>query len=85
MDQTTQSILAGIVRHLVTTGAGVLVAHGYIQSSQTEQVVGAVMVLVGIGWSWWQKQGQAAVAAELDRLKVAKAVPQQASAAQVKK
>lgn len=87
MDEATQSILAGIVRHLVTTGAGVLVTHGYIQSSQTEQVVGAVMLLVGIGWSWWQKNGQAAVKAELDLLKArasAKAQAQPAAAAQVK-
>lgn len=81
MNATTQSILAGIVRHLVTTGAGVLVAHGYIQSSQSEQVIGAVMVLIGVGWSWWQKNGQAAVAAELAQLKARKPA---AAPAQVK-
>lgn len=85
MDKATPAILAGIVRHLVTTGAGVLVAHGYIQSSQTEQVVGAVMVLVGIGWSWWQKRGQAAVAADLDKLMAAKAAQKPTPAPQVKR
>lgn len=81
MDSTTQSIVAGIVRHALTTGAGMLVAHGYIQSSQTEQVVGAAMVLIGVGWSWWQKSGQAAVAAELAKLKAQRA----AAPAQVQK
>ena len=72
MDDTTKAIVAGIVRHGLTTLAGALVAHGYLDSSGTEQFVGAGFVLLGVGWSWWQKSGQAAVSAELAKLKGAK-------------
>lgn len=69
MDETTQAIAAGIVRHLLTGAAGVLVSAGYLQSSQTEQFIGAGMLVVGIAWSWWQKKGQAEA---LDLLRRAK-------------
>lgn len=68
MDQTTQAIAAGIVRHLLTSLAGMIAAAGYMQSSETEQFVGAGMFLVGIAWSWWQKSGQAEVSAALKKL-----------------
>ena len=54
-------ILAGLVRHGLTTAGGYLVASGVIQSSQVSDLVGAGMVLAGIAWSWWQKKGQADV------------------------
>ena len=72
MDSTTQAILAGIVRHVLTGAAGMLVTAGYLQQSQTEQFIGAGVMLAGIAWSWWQKSGQAAVAAELAKMKAAK-------------
>lgn len=61
-------ILAGIVRHGLTTAGGALVAGGYIQSSDTSAFVGGGMVLAGIAWSWWQKSGQAQTAALLKKL-----------------
>jgi len=66
MDETLQSIGAGIVRHALTAAAGVLVTDGYLQSSQEQQFIGAGVFLVGIAWSWWQKSGQAKVKAQLD-------------------
>jgi hypothetical protein len=51
-------ILAGLVRHGLTSAGGYLVASGVIQSSQVSDLVGAGMVLAGIAWSWWQKKGQ---------------------------
>ncbi len=68
MDETTQAIAAGVLRHVLTAGAGILVADGYIQSSQTQQAVGAVMFLIGVGWSWWQKTGQAQVTTLLKKM-----------------
>lgn len=68
MDETTQAIGAGILRHLLTTGAGALVADGLIQSSQTQEFVGAGMFVIGVAWSWWQKRGQAEVSALLKKL-----------------
>jgi hypothetical protein len=68
MDSTTQAIAAGILRHVLTSAASLLVAHGYLQSSGTEQFVGAGLFLAGIAWSWWQKSGQAEVAAALKKV-----------------
>jgi len=65
----TQTILALIARHGLTTAGGFLAAHGYLGSSTTEQFVSAGMVFAGVGWSWWQKYGHAAVVAELAKLK----------------
>src|ERR1700680_3982330 len=65
----TSTILASLARHALTTFAGGLAAHGYIMSSDTEQFVGAALVGAGLVWSWWQKEGQADIAAAFDHLK----------------
>ena len=62
------TILGLIARHALTALAGVLVAHGYLQSSATEQFISACLLVIGVGWSWWQKTGQAQVAAELAKI-----------------
>jgi hypothetical protein len=66
--ETVKAIGAGMLRHALTGLAGTLAAHGYIQSSQTEQFIGAGLFLAGIAWSWWQKSGQAQVADLLKKL-----------------
>lgn len=45
----------GIIRHLLTAGGGILVSDGYINNSQLTDGVGAVIVLIGIGWSLFNK------------------------------
>lgn len=59
MDDTTKQLLMGLARHGLTTAAGALVTYGLIHSSQTDDVVSAGMLLLGIAWSAWQKYGQA--------------------------
>lgn len=49
-------ILAGLVRHLLTAGAGVLVAKGTIDPDIATQLVGLGTAAVGIGWSVWAKR-----------------------------
>ena len=66
--ETLQPILAGIMRHALTTVGGALAAKGIMNSGTVNEFVGAGMVLAGVAWSWWQKQGQAAVSAELKAL-----------------
>jgi hypothetical protein len=77
----TQTILALLARHALTYVGGILAAHGYLGSSTTEGFVSAGMLLAGVAWSWWQKQGQAWAWAELARLKAQKA-PTTAAAVQ---
>jgi hypothetical protein len=62
-------ILAGIVRHALTSAGGALVAGGYMSSSETSAFIGGGMVIAGIVWSWWQKEGQAKFIAILAKMK----------------
>lgn len=60
-----KSFIAGQVRHFATVAAGILVAYGAIEQGQSSQFVamgsGIALWLLGAGWSWWQKLGQAQV------------------------
>ncbi len=77
MDDTTstffETVAAGQIRHAFTYMAGTLVTLGALQSDQSTQFVqigtGLAMYLVGAGWSWWQKDGQKQVMAQLAKLK----------------
>lgn len=50
----------GIIRHLITSGAGVAATLGYVESSEVEGIVGAVLLLAGVAWSMAHKKGKAA-------------------------
>jgi hypothetical protein len=90
--EALKPILAGLVRHGLTSIGGALVAGGYIQSSDTSAFIGGGMVVAGMLWSWWQKEGQAEVAALLKKVtathtatqavEVAKAMPAAATVAE---
>lgn len=56
-----------IARHLLTSAAGWLVAHGLISTdpSSKEAFIGACMLLGGIAWSAYQKYGKTMVDAAL--------------------
>lgn len=47
--------VAGLIRHTLTTVGGVLVAKGYLEAGVLEGVIGALMTLIGTGWSIWVK------------------------------
>lgn len=49
------AIGGGAVRHVATTAAGALITHGYLASNESQQFVGAVLLLVGFAWSAYQK------------------------------
>ncbi len=66
--ETLKPILAGLVRHALTTLGGALVAGGYMQASETPALIGGGMVLAGALWSWWQKEGQKRVVAALAKM-----------------
>lgn len=50
--------IQGIIRHVLTTAGGALVTQGLLTSGQLSDLIGAVMVIGGIGWSLYQKAGQ---------------------------
>ena len=48
-------VFAGLVRHLLTAGAGVLVTKGLIDAGSAEILVGSLIGLIGVGLSVWAK------------------------------
>lgn len=48
----------GLVRHLLTMGAGYLAAKGFVTPDQTETIVSAVLAFIGVGWSFQSKKGE---------------------------
>ena len=50
-DNLLKASIAGIVRHVMTTVAGMLVVTGWIVESQTDTVVGIGLGVFGILWS----------------------------------
>ena len=49
----------GIARHILTFGGGFLASAGVVASSDVELGVGALVTLIGIVWSAFQKKGLA--------------------------
>jgi hypothetical protein len=41
----------GIVRHLLTTVGGILIANGLIDGGSVTEIVGSVITLIGVIWS----------------------------------
>jgi hypothetical protein len=55
-DQTPPSapmpdVLSGLIRHVLTTAGGALVAAGYLTSDQWATIAGALAVIIGVVWS----------------------------------
>ncbi len=51
-----QEQVLGIVRHVLTTVAGMAVAKGYADDSTATAIVGGVVALVGVVWSFLAKK-----------------------------
>lgn len=51
--------LLGFIRHILTFGGGFLASNGWITEGQIEVAVGAVITLIGIAWSAWDKKSTA--------------------------
>lgn len=56
VQHTMQAAILGIVRHVLTTLGGVLVANGTLTSDMLQNGIGAVVILVGIAWSVLNKK-----------------------------
>jgi len=53
--------ILGFVRHVLTFGGGFLVANGAVTDADAQAIIGALVTLIGVAWSIWQKR-QAATA-----------------------
>lgn len=54
--ETIKAFVGGLVRHLITTFGGGLLAGGVITQGDVEIVAGALTVLAGVAWSLFQKK-----------------------------
>ncbi|MFN6976508.1 MAG: hypothetical protein ACK4OP_00145 [Gemmobacter sp.] len=52
----TNPATLGVLRHVLTTAGGFLVANGTLEASELEQAVGAIVVIAGIAWSILEKR-----------------------------
>lgn len=55
----TKDAILGLVRHVLTFGAGWLVAQNFVTASGAETAVGAIVALVGVAWSIFDKKKRA--------------------------
>jgi hypothetical protein len=46
----------GIVRHILTFAGGFVVAKGLVEGQQIEEIVGAVVTIIGAAWSVLSKK-----------------------------
>lgn len=49
-------VILGLVRHVLTFGGGVLVSRGIVDVALVEQLIGAIVTLMGGLWSVLHKQ-----------------------------
>lgn len=47
-----KSQILGIVRHVLTFGAGILIAKGKMDSMGAEQLIGGILAVIGGVWSF---------------------------------
>lgn len=51
----TQTVVLGIIRALLATAGGGLIANGTVSSDQWQQIAGGILAVLAAAWSWWQK------------------------------
>lgn len=56
MDDTTMQQVWGAIRTLLGVGAGVLIGKGIVDSATATTVIGALMTLIPLAWSAWDKK-----------------------------
>ena len=52
----SQEQFLGVLRHVLTTAAGMAVAKGYLDDSSATAIVGGVIALLGVVWSYKSKK-----------------------------
>lgn len=60
MKKIEYQLLTAGIRHSLTAAGGYLVANGYATDSQSAQLIGGGLALVGIVWSYFNKKNTVA-------------------------
>lgn len=48
--------ILGVLRHILTTAGGYLIATGAVDAATVEVAAGAIVTLIGVGWSIYEKR-----------------------------
>ena len=56
MNTINKEQFMGLIRHALTFLGGVLVMRGDLDAVGQEQLIGSVMTLAGLVWSYWVKR-----------------------------
>ena len=54
-----KEVILGFVRHILTFGGGYVAAKGIIDQAMANEIIGAVMTLIGVAWSAYDKKAKA--------------------------
>lgn len=54
-----EPLVMGVARHVLTAAGGALATAGYLDASQAQGFAGALLTLVGIAFSVWDKRHRA--------------------------
>ena len=56
MKKIEGQLLLSLIRHGLTAGGGYIVANGYASDTQAQTITGAVLVVIGLVWSYFNKK-----------------------------
>jgi hypothetical protein len=48
--------LLGIIRHVLTFAGGIAIAKGIVDQAMATEIVGAIVTIIGIVWSFIEKE-----------------------------
>ncbi len=51
-----RDVILGLVRHVLTIGGGFLIAKGVVDAPGLDTVVGALVTIIGVVWSIFDKK-----------------------------
>ena len=54
----SKTVVLGQIRHLLTFAAGFAVAYGWADEASSQEIIGAVLMIVGQVWSAVEKRQQ---------------------------
>lgn len=57
--ELTLEFVKSMVRHGISVYGGVLVSRGFVDASQLEQLSGAAVLVLSVGWSMYRKWARA--------------------------
>ena len=53
-----KSVILGFVRHMLTFGGGYIAAKGIVDQALVSEAIGALITLIGVGWSFAEKKAR---------------------------